>query len=141
MTEESAPPKLPLFDKIEDINNPSSNFIDIFGIDTTASVKDTLKNLTKLQLLYHTDKCSESNGYTTEEVQKCETIFKKITEIKETFNATQSYDFLRSSLPPTQIKPVSKSLVELSQDITDITDVNDQIQQITFHINLLKQLY
>lgn len=136
MTEESASPKLPLFDKIEDINNPSSNFIDIFGIDTTASVKDTLKHLTTLQFLYHTDKCGESKGYTTEEVEKCKTIIQKINEIKEKLAANRSYDFLTSSLPPTQIKPVNKSLVELLQDITD---VNDSVQQINFHTNLLKQ--
>lgn len=140
MTEESAPPKLPLFDRIEDINNPSSNFIEIFGIDTRSDVDVTLKNLRNLQMLYHSDKCRQ-NGFSDDDVDKCYIISQKITKIRDTLKATKSYDFLKQlSSPPTQIKPVSKSLVELSQDITDITDVNDQIQQITFHINLLNQL-
>jgi hypothetical protein len=101
MTEESAPPKLPLFSRVEDINNPSSNFIEIFGIDTKASVNATLNHLKNLQLLYHTDKCRQ-RGYTDEEVQKCEDIFKKITEIKKTLTKDQSYHFLKQlSSPPT----------------------------------------
>jgi hypothetical protein len=101
MTEESAPPKLPLFSRVDEINSPYSNFIEIFGIDTSSDVNATLKNLLKLQMLYHPDKCIQP-GFSDDDVDKCAIISQKITEIRDTLNNTQNYEFLKQlSSPPT----------------------------------------
>lgn len=126
MAEESVSKELPLFARVDEINNPHSNFIEIFGINTSAEVRTTIKNLQKLLHTYHTDKCSERYGYTAKQVNKCEVISRKITEITQTLSKDNNYDFLK----PT--KSVKESL-------KDVTDTTNSEQTRKFYVNLLNQ--
>jgi len=139
MTEESVSTELPLFARVDEINSPYSNFIDIFGIDTSADVNTTIRKLTRLQLTYHTDKCSESRGYNAEQVNKCEVISRKITEIIEILRHDNNYDFLKQSSPPPpppEKPPQTKSVKESLNDVTDTANLE---QTRKFYMNLLNQ--
>ena len=127
--------EMPLLDRIDDINNPHSNFIEIFGINTSDGtsdgVKATIRNLHRLLLTYHPDYCSELKGYTTEEREKCVVISQKIIKIMERLQNDNNYDFLKQlSLP--QTKSVKDSL-------EDVTDPPNSEKKRKFYVNLLNQ--
>ena len=132
MTEESVSTELPLFARVNEINSSYSNFIDIFGIDTSADVNDTIKKLTRLQFIYHPDKCSESKRYTTEQINKCEVISKKINEITKKLRDENNYDFLKQLSPP-------QTIISVKESLNDVTDTANLEQTRKFYMNLLNQ--
>jgi hypothetical protein len=132
MTEESVSTELPLFARVNEINSSYYNFIDIFGIDTSADVNDTIKKLMRLQFIYHPDKCSESNRYTTEQVNKCEVISRKITKIIEILKRDNNYDFLKQLSPP-------QTIISVKESLNDVTDTANLEQTRKFYMNLLNQ--
>lgn len=119
--------EMPLLDRIDDINNPHSNFIEIFGINIK-DVDAIRKKLIRMLRVYHTDKCSVSNGFDANVVENCAKISKKLTEIIAKLDSDGNLDFLTPK--PSQIISIENSLI-------NVTAVSDTKQQRIFYTNLL----
>ena len=138
----------PLFERLSEIEKPNAftDFSEIFGINTKNTLKEEIKKLNKLNMTYHTDKCSKEYNYSDSQVEKCNVISKKIQEIVKKLTTDGNFDsVLRLPLPESvynlDLDLLSKKIPDINVDKEFYTALltYDKILSLAFSVFIALQ--